>query len=239
MTGKSPEKDKEFLLKLLRNYEREDLNQKNQIANRTVEFIKTQLHAISDSLKLYEGQLERFKSSNNTLGVLEFENQRVLVKLDESEKERTELVIRKEYFKYLEKYLKESKDLDQVVMPSVFGIDDPNLNSLILKMIELQQELRLFVSYEKIAGNPLLTNKLTRLKELRRDISEAVKTLQSSDALKFKVIEEKAKKIFSEIRTMPSVQTQYVSIERNFRLMEELFNFLMNKKSEAEISKAA
>ncbi len=239
MTGNSPEKDKEFLLRLLKNYEREDLSQKNQVATKTVEFVRSQLHAISDSLRLYEVQLARFKNSNNTLGELEFENERILVKLDESEKERMELVIRKEYFKYLGKYLKEDRDLDQVIMPSVFGIDDPNLNSILTKMIELQQEIRLFMSTEKTARNPLLTNKLTRLKGIKSDVSEAVRTLQASDALKSKVIDDKTKKILSEIRAMPSVQSQYVSIQRNFRLMEQLFIFLMNKKSEAEISKAA
>ncbi len=64
INGPNPGKEIDFMNSLIMNYQKYDLEKKNQTADRTVEFIKGQLLKISDSLKLFEGQLQHFKKNN-------------------------------------------------------------------------------------------------------------------------------------------------------------------------------
>jgi uncharacterized protein involved in exopolysaccharide biosynthesis len=52
VTGAIPKKEVDFLNGLVARYQQSDLDKKNQTAERTVDFIKKQLNAITDSLKI-------------------------------------------------------------------------------------------------------------------------------------------------------------------------------------------
>src|SRR5204863_8125822 len=99
--------------------------------------------------------LQQFKKQNRTSGNFSMEAERVFARMETLEIQKTELIIRSNYFDYLEKYIKESKNLDQVIIPSTFGIADPVLSSLIIKIIDLQLDLKLYFDREK-APNPLV-----------------------------------------------------------------------------------
>lgn len=238
LVGSNPEKEIDFINSLIRNYQSYDLEKKNQTADRTVTFIKGQLLSISDSLKLFERQLESFKKTNRTTGDLGADGQRLYGKVEGLELQKTELLIKANYFSYLKKYIAESKNLDQIILPSAIGVNDPILSGLINTMINLQLELKLYLDKEKPV-NPLVTNRMNRLTELKRDVLESVEGLRSTDKIKLDFINNQIREVDKQIGYLPLAQRQLISIQRNYSLLENLYVYLMQKKAEAEISKAA
>ncbi|MCA6420675.1 MAG: polysaccharide biosynthesis tyrosine autokinase [Cytophagales bacterium] len=238
LVGSNPEKEIDFINSLVRNYQSYDLEKKNQTADRTVTFIKGQLLSISDSLKLFERQLEAFKKTNRTAGDLGVDGQRMYGKVEGLEVQKTELLIKANYFSYLKKYIAESKNLDQIILPSAIGVNDPILSGLINNVINLQLEIKLYLDKEK-SINPLVTSRMNRLTELKRDVLESVESLRSTDKIKLDFINKQIAEVEKQIGYLPLAQRQYISIQRNYSLLENLYVYLMQKKAEAEISKAA
>jgi capsular exopolysaccharide synthesis family protein len=238
LTGTNPEKEIDFLNALIKRYGENDLDKKNETAARTVEFITDQIKGIKDSLRIVEFQLERFGNSSR-IKDMSADAQRLYAKLEAFEVQRAELMIRQNYYQYLERYLIQGSDrIDQVILPSSMGITDPILSSLLEKMINLQLEIKMFIGEEK-ATNPLVLSKLERVKDIRKDVEEAVRTLKSTDKIKSEFLIRQLNETEKQLGGLPASERQLIAVQRNYSLLENLYVFLMQKLSEASISKAA
>jgi capsular exopolysaccharide synthesis family protein len=238
-TGSIPQKEIDFIQGLVEYYQSYDLEKKNQVASRASQFIKAQLDIISDSLLVIEKQLEQFKKNNSAGQDLDGEAKRYLTKLEQLDAKMLELNQSKNYYKYLEEYLATSNPLEQVILPSTLGLSDPVLNTLILSISELQIDLKLFVDREKSEGNPLFKSKLDRLNQLKRELRVAVSNLKSTDNLKVSFIKGQIEKAEKQMGYIPLAQRQFISIKRNYSLLENLFILLLTKKAESDIAKAS
>jgi capsular exopolysaccharide synthesis family protein len=238
LVGTNPEKEIDFLNALIAEYRNIDLSKKNEAAERTIEFIKGQLSTIKDSLRTVEYQLERF-GNNSRVKDMSADAQRLLEKAEGFELQKSELLIRQRYFQYLVDYLsKDEGNLDQIILPSSVGLTDPVLTSLISKMIDLQLEIKMNLGSER-AKNPLITNKLERIQSIKKDVDEAVRTLRSTDKIKMDFINSQLKEAEKLLSNLPASERQLISVQRNYALLENLYVFLMQKLSEAGISKAS
>lgn len=237
LTGTNFEKEIDFLNGLIKAYQERDLDNKNETAKRTISFIRKQLIEIKDSLRTVEFQLERFGNSSRVTD-MSADAQRLLDKTETVEMQRAELLIRQNYFKYLNEYLNEStENLDQVILPSSVGLSDPVLSSLLSKMIDLQLEIKLYVGAE--GKNPLVNSKSERIKEIKQNVMESVRTLQSTDKIKMDFLDRQMGQIEKQLSLLPASERQLISVQRNYSLLENLYVYLMQKLSEAEISKAS
>lgn len=238
LTGTNPEKDMDFLNGLILAYQDRDLRNKNEAAVRTIDFIRGQLIGIKDSLRIVEYQLERFGNSGRVKD-LSLSAQRLLEKAEVFEIQRSELLIRQNYYKYLEEYLQKGSDnLDMVILPSSVGLQDPVISSLLTKMIDLQLEMKLYINSER-GRNPLVKEKMDRINEIKANVFESLKTLKSTDGIKMDFLNKQIREIEKQSDLLPASERQLISVQRNYSLLENLYVFLMQKLSEAGISKAA
>ncbi|MEQ8361374.1 MAG: polysaccharide biosynthesis tyrosine autokinase [Cyclobacteriaceae bacterium] len=238
LTGTNPEKDMDFLDGLLQAYQALDLKKKNEAAERTIDFIQNQLVSIKDSLRTVEFQLERFGNSSRVKD-MSADAQRLLERVGEFEVQKSELLIRQNYFKYLEEYLRQHSDnLDLVILPSSVGLTDPVINSLLTKMVDLQLEIKLYLGAEN-GQNPLVAGKVNRINEIKQNVLESINTLKSTDKIKMDFLTKQVKDIDKQLDLLPASERQLIAVQRNYSLLENLYVFLMQKLSEAGISMAA
>jgi hypothetical protein len=106
MVGTVPQKDADYLNKLIEIYIRKGLEEKNQKAKSVIEFIDKQLASISDSLKVTETNLQLFKQQNRSIDI---SNEAVilLTKLTELQKESGIQNKKLAYYKYLKNQLED------------------------------------------------------------------------------------------------------------------------------------
>lgn len=239
LTGTNTEKEIDFLDGLINAYRELDLEKKSETADRTIEFIKGQLQSIKDSLRMVEYQLERFGNSSR-IKDMSAEAQRMFAKAEAFEVQKAELMIRKNYYEYLDNYLiKNEAGFDQVILPSSVGLSDPVLNALLTKMVDLQLEIKLHIDSERGKNNPLVQEKVGRIREMRQDVLESVNTLKATDKIKMDFLNKQLAEIDRQLTMLPASERQLISVQRNYSLLENLYVFLMQKLSEAGISKAS
>lgn len=234
INGPDPNKNRDFLAGLIAHYQAYDLEKKTQTASRTVKFISGQLEGIRDSLQHVERQLERFKD-DNVVTDLSAEALRLYQKLEALETQKTELIIRGNYYKYLTDYIRQTENLDQVILPTSVGIADPILTSLVSMMVEKQLELKMIGK----ANNPLVVEARRQINEIKQDIVESVENQKSTDQIKLNYLAKQISDAEKQLGYLPLAERKLVSIQRNYTLLENLYIFLLQKRSEAAISEAS
>ncbi len=238
LNSTNPQKEIDFLQGLITSYGQLDLDKKNETAQRTIAFIQSQLLGIKDSLRTVEFQLERFGNSSR-IKDMSVEAQRLFAKVEALEIQKSELMIRNNYYQYLDDYLaKNESNLDQVILPSAVGLTDPVISNLLSKIIDLQLEVKLILDPEK-GTNPLVNAKLDKIREIKRDVKEALSTLKATDQIKRTFLEKQSKIIEDQLAMLPASERQLIAVQRNYSLLENLYVFLMQKLSEASISEAS
>ncbi len=233
INGRIPQKEIDFLNMLTKKYAERDLENKVKAATRSLEFIEEQLNNISDSLLNYESRLENFKSDN--VGDLSSEAQRLLSRLEALESSKAELIIRDNYFKYLNEHITDGQNLDQVILPSSVDVNDPILASLVTRMIDLQLEAKSLTTIE----NPLVDDIRVNIEDVKKNIRVSVANLQGTDAIALAEIDSKIKETEQRLRSLPGAERKLIAIQRNYSLSENLYVFLAQKRYEAGITKAS
>jgi capsular exopolysaccharide synthesis family protein len=238
INGTNPNKEIDFLSGLIAAYGQLDLDKKNETGQRTIAFIRSQLLGIKDSLRTVEFQLERFGNSSR-IKDMSADAQRLFTRVEALEVQKSELLIRENYYTYLDSYLnKNESNLDQVILPSSVGLTDPVITSLLTRIIDLQLEMKLYLDPEK-GSNPLVVSKMERIREIKKDVKEALYTLKSTDKIKLDFLTKQFQTIEKQLALLPASERQLIAVQRNYSLLENLYVFLMQKLSEASISEAS
>lgn len=192
---------------------------------------------IADSMKIVEGKLERFRNVSQGSDISS-KAEKFYDRLEEIERAKAEFLIKENYYKYLLDYLHNGSNVDQVIIPSAMGLTDGVITTLISELVKMQLDIKVGRELNK-EGNPILADKQLRINEIKKDLVEAVATLRSTDRVQLNLINNQLKVIERQLHTLPSVERDYISIKRNYSLMENMYIFLMQKLSEAQISKAS
>jgi capsular exopolysaccharide synthesis family protein len=227
-------KARDFTNKLVERYINDELNRKNNTAERTISFIDTQIMLMSDSLSSVETRLESFKKSNTDL-TISSDGSDYLIQSQEFESTRSELVLNNRYLTELESYINQN-NLDEIVVPSSIGIEDPALNRSIQDLVSLQLQIQTIGPTSK---NPIVRSYQQRIEVLKRSVLENIRSLKTSNQLALSNIDNQIGGMRSTLRDLPTAEREYIKIQRNYNLSEDLYLFLMQKRAEAGIAKAS
>ena len=236
-SGFVAEQEADYLNKLMEVYIRRGLEEKNQIAAKTVDFINAQLDNMSDSLRRAEQRLQDFRSTNRVIdiskeGTVLFDRIKVL----QSDQGAFELKGR--YYAYLKGYLSSRSSLNQLVAPSAMGVDDPQLSMILGEITQTyiaREEMRASVK----AGNPGLEQLNIRLENLRSSLTEKVESLIATNRVAQDDVKRRLSKVEAEVVKLPRNERLLIGFEREFNLLDKMYNYLQEKRAEAAIAKAS
>jgi len=236
-SGLVPEQEIDYLNKLMDVYIQFGLDFKNQTTAQTIDFIEKQLRTISDSLHLAEGDLESFRLVNR---LIDISNEGTVVqnKLEQVDRERTALVLQKNYYDYLRNYVDSKSETGDIVSPSVMGVSDQLLINLVSELAKLQQEKKQLAMNLYESSEPLKiieANIITTRKALGENINNGIITIQNS----MQNADNRLRDIENEIRKLPSTERQMINIQRKFDINNSVYTFLLEKRAEAGIAKAS
>ncbi|HRJ30866.1 MAG TPA: polysaccharide biosynthesis tyrosine autokinase [Cyclobacteriaceae bacterium] len=237
MSGPNPKKDTDFLNALVDEYQRYDLDKKNMAAERTIVFINRQLQEISDSLKLVSSMIQKF-NRERSVHESQSQAQALFEQLSDLEKQKLEFDLKQKYYNYIEQYLASPDSLDQILLPAAMGISDPILTGIVTRMIDLQALVRLNRPKTQ-AENPLYQNSIRQIQSAQRDILEGIRTQRAADGIRYTSLKNQINLLEKQLRLLPVTEQERMEINRNYTLLENLYVFLLQKQSEAAISKAA
>jgi tyrosine-protein kinase Etk/Wzc len=234
--GPFPNKEMAFINQLCLTYIQQGLNDKNAVTQNTIRFIDDQLKSISDTLGQVEDQLQSFRTKNKIVDLSESGAQ-IMGSVLDLEKQKSEQNLRNKYYIYLEEYVRNANPLDQLIAPSIMGVNDPVLISVLQKMVELYAKKKtLEMSYQK--DNPILKETEQNLINLQNTLVENIHSIQKNSIVVLSDINRRIEIADFEISKLPANEQKLLSITRRYQLSDKLYTYLLEKRAEAGIAGA-
>jgi capsular exopolysaccharide family len=237
ITSSSPEKGLDILNGLTDVYSNLNLEKKNHLAEITINYIDKQLGEISDSLSKTEQTLQSFKSSNQLLNA-EQQASGISTQYLELQNKRAELYTNKRYYESVLNNISRNEDLTNLIVPSSMGIQDPLNNTLLSELIAAQSQKSNLIDNNQ-EKNPLVKKLSIQIENLKKTISENITNVIKTMDISLDEFNKRIAKIEAQISTMPNKERLLTGIERKFRLNDAIYNFLMERRAEANINKAS
>ncbi len=237
INGFVPEKMAAYLNKLSQMYIQSDLAEKNRQAQNTIEFIDEQLNIIVDSLNKAEQQLQQFRSDNQIFDLGQ-KGSLLMKDLNRLQKRKMEIELNNRYYDYIENYLASKTGSEPIVNPTSLNITNASLESLVKDYNEKLSMLNRYRLYaNEVASN--ITMLKQELEVLKAGLKEQVRTGQNLNDINKQKLNQEIAAIEKEINRLPQNERNLVNIEREYKLNNELYTFLLEKRAEAGITKAS
>ncbi len=235
--GPVAQQECDYLNQLGEVYIRSGLEEKNRIAINTIKFIDSQMKKIVDSLAKAETNLENFRINNDIIDISK-EGMAIYDKISSFQSNKALLEIQKNYYQYVLKFLENSVDVSEMVAPSVAGINDPVLISLIQQLIELYgQKTDLQLSTQPNSTTLQLINH--KIMDTRKLLIDNVRSLIHSTELNIKDVDKNIDSLTVQIKKLPIKERKLLGIERVYNINNEIYTYLLEKRAEAGIAKAS
>lgn len=238
MTGENRQKMVEFVNTLMDVYVKRGLDRKNIVSESTIEFIDEQLEATESDLNKAEVDLQEFRTAHD-LTNLDAQSRQVIASIKTLEEEHATLLVNQQYYRRLQSYIQENiNNPDNLAAPSAMGISDPLLNKLVQDLVNLNQQkasLQLTLTDE----HPQIIKIDEQIVTTKRTLLENINNLVEKTALSISDVESRIRKSENEARNLPQKERMLINYERKFSLSQETYNYLMQRRAEAQILKAS
>ena len=212
--GYVAQQEVDYLNKLSEVYIQSGLEDKNITAENTLEFIDEQLKEIVDSLTTAEINLQNFRLKNQIIDISK-EGSAIFEKLENFQSEKTLITIRLKYYDYLLKYIEVKNDFLNVISPSIMGINDPLLVSLISKLAELYAEKGELL-YSTMENSPLLNLSNVKIQNARASLLENVNNIINTTNISLKDVNQRIVEVKAEVQKLPVTERELIGIQRMF-----------------------
>ncbi|QJD96946.1 polysaccharide biosynthesis tyrosine autokinase [Mucilaginibacter robiniae] len=231
-----PQKGQDYLNKLIDEFNNASIDDKNQTISNTLRFINERLGLLADELGKSENNVQQFKSSN---GIIDVSTQASLVlnKLSTVDDGIQKIDLQLEVLKSVESFISNPKSTE-VTIPSMLGLDDPTLNTLVpqLGQLLLQREGLLRTIPE---SNPLVGQINDQIIALKQSINKTIPTVRQVLLQSKRQLQSQNRSNEADIKKVPVKERGLLDVMRQQDIKSTLFSFLLQKHEETGLALAA
>jgi len=237
-TGHQPQK----LVKFLNTFSQEvvvnNLERKNDMANRSIEFIHRQLVQVADTLEITQQKLMDFRRENRFMMPSEMSS-RLSEEFFEQEKKLRMLEVSYNYFSDIRNRLIEN-DLDEsdYLLPAFSNEPAAIVQQFVRDHLELLKEQSI-ISGHAGNSNPYQLELEKKIALSKQTLLMAVDKQIESIHMQQQEIRGQSSQLTQQIGDLPELERDFLALERTHKLNDAIYTFLLQKSSEMQIAKAS
>jgi len=237
VSGLDPVQEADYLNKLMEVYINYGLEYKTRTAEQTIKFIDDQVKIISDSLFLAEKNMEKFRLNNNFFD-LSSKGTIIQNKLEKIENEKNGFELQLQYYNYLSEYINLKNAGGTIISPSVMGISDGVLLTLVNELSAMQKQKENLAF--NLEGNQLVSEFMDKkADETREALKENIRNGIANLKLLIAESDRKMSAVDTAINKLPTIERNLIRIQRKFDLNNTVYTYLLEKRAESGIARAS
>ncbi|HWZ22994.1 MAG TPA: GNVR domain-containing protein, partial [Cytophagaceae bacterium] len=231
-----PERAEDILNELIIAYNRAGINDKNALADNTMQFVDDRLKYVKSDIDSIEKQIQLYRSNKGAINLSE-QSSVFLKNVGDNDQKISLIEMQLAVLNQVQKFVNSGKSIGSIV-PSTLGINDPVLEQLLSKLSTAELE------YEKLKNttgenNPVLVSLSNELKQLRSSILESIRIQRINITASNNQLNETNKKYAEILQSIPEKERKLLEISRQQTIINNVYNFLLQKKEETALSYAS
>jgi tyrosine-protein kinase Etk/Wzc len=231
-----PQRAVNILNTLISTYDEKSIYDKNVLSRNTLAFINERLALLKKDLDSTEKKVQQYKAGSSAVSV-GVQGEIFLQSVAENDQKLGEVSNQLAVLNQVERYVT-NKSGEGGIVPSTLGIGDQTLSTLTNKLYNSELE------YNKLKqtmgeNNPKMIALADEISSIRPSIIENIRSQQSNlNAAKASLYATNSG-YNSMLRAVPQKERQLMDISREQLTKNNLFQFLLQKKEESELSFAS
>lgn len=235
-TDELPARGIDMINTLVEVYKIANVNEKNQNADKIIDFINDRIKNVEEELGEVEQGIEDFKKRYN-YSLPEAQSGILLSNTDKFYKELSEHEVKLEIIEELELSVRQATTNYEMV-PTTLFVDDASLVNVLSDYNQLVAERkRKLVSYQESSPTILALNK--ELDASKKYLLNSIAVSKKSINLKIKELRQKYGNVNAMIRKVPEKERLLLEKSRKQSIKQELYIFLLTKREETAVTRAA
>lgn len=231
-----PERGEDVLNKLMKVYMQANIDDRNRIADGTMDFINSRLGLVGSELTDIEKEIEGFKRTNE-LTDIGAQSTLLLNSTGDYSKQLSEKEIQLSLVESLEKYIRDNSNNQRIVPATLVGGDE--LLAVIFQKYNDLQSQRERLLLTNTENSPYIQSLDRQLAGLRTDMLTSLSSIKRQLQVSVNELNRLSGRLDARIRQVPAKERVYLEYSRQQAIKQELYLFLLKKREETAISKSA
>lgn len=228
------QKAEDIINTLIDEYQKTKVTQKQEVTNKTADFINERIKFISNDLTSVDDEAAGYKSKFGLTNDLGAQTQRVADFDSQSQQEITRFGVKLRLIESMQNFIQSQDGMNNPI-PANLGFDDPTIANTVGQYNSLVLQRNRLLKSSSIQ-NPVVINVSEQINSLRQILISGLNSLKNTINIRLSSLQTQEKYFSGKLYVAPTRQKDLRVIEREQTVKEQLYLYLLQKREEAKIT---